>query len=74
MNARARIGAALRRYADRIDHQGAPRAIGWSFTFERGRGLVWHHDRTTGCPVWVYGMADYDKAYRDEEEPRRKHP
>lgn len=53
------VGYWLRRIADRVDWYGAPRAMGWSFTFERGRGLVWHDDRTTGCPVWY--LADGDR-------------
>lgn len=65
MNTRARIGKVLRRWADRIDHHGAPRSIDWSFTIEQGHGLVFHNDRKTGCPLYYLGTDDYEKAHRD---------
>lgn len=65
MSARTRIGKVLRRWADRIDHHGAPRALGRSFTFEPGRGIVFHEDSKTGCPLYYLGMDDYDRAHRD---------
>lgn len=67
MSARSRIGKVLRRLADRIDHHGAPRSIDWSFTFERGKGLVFHNDRGTGCPLYFLGMDEYEKAHREDD-------
>ncbi|MGW6698840.1 hypothetical protein [Nocardia sp. NPDC055049] len=74
---RNRIGATMRRWADRIDPDGAPRSIGWSFTFETGKGLVWRETRNQGCPVWVLGMRDYDRAHDEadsaaEEEAQQR--
>ena len=70
-----RIGWWLRRLADRIDYDHAPKAIGWSFTFEPGRGLVWHNNHgqirsepKTGCPVWYLSDADYERAHNESEE------
>ena len=65
MSIRARFGKVLRRWADRIDHHGAPRAMGRSFTFEPGRGIVFHEGSKTGCPIYYLGMDDYEKAHRD---------
>jgi hypothetical protein len=39
---RCRIGWWLRRLADRIDPCHTPRSPGISFTYERGRGVVFH--------------------------------
>lgn len=68
---RCRIGWWLRRLADRFDHDHAPKAIGWSFTFEEGLGLVWHDNhgrinpKPTGCPVWYLSDADYERAHTE---------
>lgn len=70
MSIRQRIARRLRFLADRIDHHGAPKAIGWSFTFERGEGIVFHDDRTKGCPLWYHGDDDYERAYSGAD----KHP
>ncbi len=50
MNIRTRIGWTLRRFADRIDHDNAPRYTGYSFTFERREGIRFRYDGQ-GCPV-----------------------
>lgn len=60
---RSWVGGLLRRWADRIDYKGAPRAIGWSFTFDRGKGIVFHDSHDKGCSLWRLGDLDYDKAY-----------
>lgn len=67
---RAVVGTALRRPADRIDHAGAPKAIGWSFTFERGVGIRFREDRH-GCPLWYLGDDSYARAHAeaDTEHP-----
>lgn len=67
MNLRKRIGHFLRKWADRIDHHGAPKAIGYFFTFERGKGLVFNNERR-GCRLWYYGD-DYEKAHTESRNP-----
>lgn len=58
----------MRRYADRLDRAGAPKATHWSFTFERGRGLVFREDGR-GCRVWHYGDSDYERAHTEADDP-----
>lgn len=58
------LGYWLRRIADRVDWWGAPRAPSMSFTIEQGKGVVFHQDRTSGCPLWFHGYGDYEKAYK----------
>jgi hypothetical protein len=70
MKLSARIGRALRTLADRIDDHGAPRATGWTFTFERNRGMVFHDIQARrGCPVWYIGQDDYAKAHTEAIDP-----
>lgn len=59
---RTRFGWLLRRWADRVDPTNAARALGWSFTFERGRGLVFNQGGR-GCQVWYLSDADYARAH-----------
>lgn len=61
-----RTAALLRRVADRIDHEGAPKLTRWSFTFERGRGLVFREDKR-GCPVAYLGDKDYGRAHAESD-------
>lgn len=70
MTIRQWIARRLRFLADRIDHRGAPKSIGWSFTYERDEGIVFWDNRNKGCPVWYYGDDDYEKAYSGAD----KHP
>lgn len=63
------LGRIMRRIADRIDPEHAPRAVGWSFTFEPYRGLVWNDERR-GCPVWYRSEADYQRAHDEVGGPR----
>jgi hypothetical protein len=68
------IGTRLRRLADRIDWRGAPRAIGWWFTFERGEGIRFREDGR-GCRLWYLGeMGDYDKAHTEADKPAVRIP
>lgn len=67
MNAR-RTGYWLRKWADRIDPHGAPRATGHAFTFEMRRGLVFRDDGK-GCPLWYYGRDDYERAHNEADNP-----
>jgi len=59
---RARIGWWLRRLADRIDHEHAPRATGWSFTL--GPFGIAFNDMDRGCPVWYLEaeLESYERA------------
>lgn len=67
MSARSRVGAFLRKYADRLDPDGAPRAIGWSFTFELHEGIRFRQDGR-GCSLWYLGqIGDEDKAYTESD-------
>ena len=61
-----RLAHWLRRVADRVDHAGAPKGIGWSFTFEQHRGIVFRDDGK-GCPLWYLGDADYDRAHAEAD-------
>lgn len=64
---RARVGLRLRFLADRIDPAGAPQAIGWSFTFEDRRGIVFREGTRQGCPLWHLGEADYARAHTEAD-------
>jgi len=52
----------MRRIADRIDYDGAPKATGWSFTFEAGEGVRFRDDGR-GCCLWHLGGDEYNKAH-----------
>lgn len=65
---RARLGGLLRRWADRIDPQHAPRKSGYSYTVERTstkypNGVAIHVDGT-GCPFLLL-PAHKDRAYSE---------
>lgn len=66
---RARVGRLLRRWADRIDPQHAPRKSGYSYTVELGskskypNGIAVHVDGT-GQPFWTM-PADGDLRFTD---------
>jgi hypothetical protein len=63
---RSRIGHWMRKWADRIDDHGAPRAMGYRFTFEDGEGIRFREDGR-GCRLWYYGMDDYEKAHTEAD-------
>jgi hypothetical protein len=63
------IARWLRDLADRIDHEGAPRFVGWTFTFE-DEGLRFRLDGR-GCPLAYLGEADYSRAH-DESDAAAK--
>lgn len=52
----------MRKWADRIDDRGAPHALGYSFTFETGEGILFREDGK-GCKLWYLGEAEYEKAH-----------
>lgn len=58
----------LRRWADRIDPANAPRATGFSFTFEPHIGVLFHRGGE-GCPLWYLGDDDYGRAHPDQDRP-----
>ncbi len=60
----------LRYFADRIDPANAPRALHWSFTFERGEGVRFRED-SRGCRLW-YKTADYDRAHTEADSAERE--
>lgn len=66
MSMRSRLGWRLRRLADRIDYHGAPRAIGWSFTFEHREGIRFRNDGK-GCQLWYLGEEDYQRAHTEAD-------
>lgn len=61
---RHRLARQMRFLADRIDPTRGPRGLGWSFTIEPGRGMVFHRNDRVGCRLW-YMAEDYDRAFGD---------
>jgi hypothetical protein len=61
-----RLARWLRKYADRIDREGAPKALHWTFTFENRQGVKFREDGK-GCRLWHYGDADYEKAHAEAD-------
>jgi hypothetical protein len=68
------LGDRLRRLADRIDHAGAPKSVGLTFTFEKGRGAVLHGEfgvtstDRRGCLLWYLGDDEYEKAWSEADD------
>jgi hypothetical protein len=63
-----RLARFLRDLADRIDHDGAPKFTGWSFTFELHKGIRFHEDGK-GCPLAYIGDVDYERAHTEADNP-----
>lgn len=63
---RARIGHWMRKWADRIDHYGAPKLTSYSFTFETGEGIRFRDDGR-GCRLAYLGDAEYEKAHTEAD-------
>lgn len=61
--ARAWVAFQLRKWADRLDFDGAPKMTSWSFTIEREPAGVVFNSAGKGCPVWFYGNASYQRAH-----------
>jgi len=61
---RGRIADVLRKYADRLDHAGAPKAISVRFTFEDHVGIMFRDDGR-GCRLWYLGDQDYERAHTE---------
>lgn len=64
---RRRIGWWLRCLADRIDREHSACVSHWSFTFERGVGVVFRDDGA-GCPLW-YPADQYERAHTEARNP-----
>lgn len=70
------LASQLRKYADRIDHAGAPKLTHWTFTFEDYRGMVFREDGR-GCRIAYLGDVEYGKAHAeagDVEQSRKGAP
>ena len=64
MNVKKKLANWLRKHADRLDWDGAPKCTSWYFTQEDGWGTVFNQDRL-GCPLYYYGQEDYALAHTD---------
>lgn len=65
---KVRLAYWMRRWADRLDHAGAPKAIGWSFTIEaHNGGKPRFRDDGKGCQLWYLGDADYERAHTEAD-------
>lgn len=62
----AGFAGLLRRWADRLSYETAPRAIGWSFTFEDRVGIRFREDGR-GCPLWYLGEDDHERAHEEAD-------
>lgn len=65
---RVRLADWMRKWADRLDYQGAPKRTHLSFTFENRQGIKVRQD-AKGCPLWYYGKADYERAHVEADRP-----
>lgn len=65
-----RLAHWMRKWADRVDPDGAPRYTGLSFTFEQGQGLV-VNDEQRGCSLWYLGLDSYDRAHTESRTEER---
>lgn len=63
----------MRKMADRLDYEGAPKLTEWSFTFERGRGQVFREDGK-GCRLAYLDDAEYKRAHAEADDPAPRVP
>ncbi|WP_068059180.1 hypothetical protein [Nocardia xishanensis] len=63
-DAKAALAKRMRFWADRIDPAGAPRYMGYSYTIEPGKGVVFHKNGR-GCKLWYLGNVDHERAYSE---------
>lgn len=54
----------LIRLAQRVWPDGTFRCTGWTYTFERNVGVVFHEDGRRGTRIW-YMDEDHDKAWNE---------
>ena len=57
----------LRALADRVDPDGAPRHMSYSFTFEDREGIRFRDDGK-GCPLWYLGRDSYERAHAEADK------
>lgn len=70
MTLRVKLAHWMRKWADRIDPDSAPRIMaGYSFTFERGEGIRFREDGK-GCRLAYLGR-DWERAH-DESDSAAK--
>lgn len=62
-----RLARWLRTFADRIDSDGAPRGMSYSFTFENREGIRFRDDGK-GCPLWYLGRDSYERAHAEADK------
>lgn len=60
-----RLAAWLRKWADRIDDDGAIKSVPTSFTLETGEGMRIREDGK-GCPLWFI-QSDYERAHTEAD-------
>ena len=63
-----RLARWLRTLADWIDHEGAPKYMSYSFTFEDRQGIRFRDDGR-GCPLAYLGNEDYERAHAEADKP-----
>lgn len=62
----------MRRWADRLDYDGAPKLISYSFTFEDHEGIRFRDDGK-GCRLaYLGGEANYRRAHDESDTTARK--
>lgn len=62
-----RLARWLRTLADRVDPDGAPRHMSYSFTFEDREGIRFRDDGK-GCPLWYLGGGSYERAHAEADK------
>lgn len=67
------LASQLRKYADRIDHAGAPKLTHLTFTFEDYRGMVIREDGR-GCRIAYLGDEEYRKAHSEAGDITKEWP
>ena len=63
---RERFAMWLRKMADRIGPNGAPRITNYSFTYEKGEGIRFRDDGR-GCTVVYYGHDEYARSHTEAD-------
>ncbi len=71
MTAKQCLARRLRRFADRIDGEHAPRPVPLSFTIEPRLGITVHdvHPRP-GCPLYYISDDDWNRAHTETRDRR----
>jgi hypothetical protein len=63
-----RIARWLRTLADRIDCDGGPKLMSYSFTFEAREGIRFRDDGR-GCRLAYLGSDQYERAHAEADKP-----